>query len=48
MSGNDPITQLARWFSTARTVVVLTGAGMLAESGMPAFRDTQGSCRRSL
>lgn len=41
MSRNDPITQLAQWFSTARNVVVLTGAGMSAESGIPTFRDAQ-------
>jgi len=36
---NASIHRLARWFEAARQVVVLTGAGMSAESGIPTFRD---------
>lgn len=35
------IQQLQRWIAAARHVVVLTGAGMSAESGVPTFRDAQ-------
>ncbi|MGS1015198.1 SIR2 family NAD-dependent protein deacylase [Rhodanobacter sp. UC4450_H17] len=41
MQKNDPIVELAHWFRAARSVVVLTGAGMSAESGIPTFRDAQ-------
>lgn len=41
MQVNDPATGLALWFKAARNVVVLTGAGMSAESGIPTFRDAQ-------
>lgn len=33
--------QLVPWLRQARSVVVLTGAGMSAESGIPTFRDIQ-------
>lgn len=33
--------KLVRWFMEARSVAVLTGAGMSAESGIPTFRDAQ-------
>ena len=37
----DPIQQASNLISTARSVVVLSGAGMSAESGVPTFRDAQ-------
>lgn len=41
MQANAPSTVLAHWFRAAKSVVVLTGAGMSAESGIPTFRDAQ-------
>lgn len=41
MRVNEQTTVLAQWFRVARSVVVLTGAGMSAESGIPTFRDAQ-------
>ncbi len=43
----DPSTmaQAARLLRTAREVVVFTGAGVSAESGIPTFRDDQGFWR---
>lgn len=41
MQMSDQVAELARWFKEARSVVVLTGAGMSAESGIPTFRDAQ-------
>lgn len=41
MQENDQIAELTRWFKGATSVVVLTGAGMSAESGIPTFRDAQ-------
>lgn len=38
----DQIDQVRRWVSTARRVVVLTGAGISTESGVPDFRGPQG------
>jgi NAD-dependent deacetylase len=37
----DQGAELAQWFKAAQSVVVLTGAGMSAESGIPTFRDAQ-------
>jgi len=39
MPAAESIIELARWFKAARNVVVLTGAGMSAQSGIPTFRD---------
>jgi len=39
MTDVDPCAELARWLRGARNVVVLTGAGMSAESGIPTFRE---------
>ena len=36
-----PIERVAQRIRTARKVLVLTGAGMSAESGVPTFRDAQ-------
>lgn len=41
MNTSTPVVELAQWFMAARRVVVLTGAGMSAESGIPTFRDAQ-------
>ena len=41
MQANEQIVDLAHWLQSARGVVVLTGAGMSAESGIPTFRDAQ-------
>ena len=35
------ISDAARWLAKCRLVVVLTGAGMSKESGIPTFRDAQ-------
>jgi NAD-dependent deacetylase len=35
------IEQVQGWVGAARRIVVLTGAGMSAESGVPTFRDAQ-------
>jgi NAD-dependent deacetylase len=35
------ISQAARWLAKCRLVVVLTGAGVSKESGIPTFRDAQ-------
>lgn len=43
MQENERVAELAQWFKAATSVVVLTGAGMSAESGIPTFRDTQNS-----
>lgn len=38
---SDQAAELAQWFKAAQSVVLLTGAGMSAESGIPTFRDAQ-------
>ena len=35
------IAQVRQWVNEARRIVLLTGAGMSAESGVPTFRDAQ-------
>lgn len=37
----EPVDELVRRLRDARSVVVLTGAGMSAESGVPTFREAQ-------
>jgi len=37
--GKAEATQVRRWLDEARHLVVLTGAGVSAESGVPTFRD---------
>lgn len=37
----EPMAVAARWVATARNIMVLTGAGISAESGVPTFRDAQ-------
>lgn len=41
MQENRLITELAQQIRAAESIVVLTGAGMSAESGIPTFRDAQ-------
>ena len=38
----EKMMQLATWLKVAHTTVVLTGAGMSTESGVPDFRSTKG------
>lgn len=42
MNQHDQIKQLAEWISNSSTTVVLTGAGMSTESGIPDFRSQSG------
>jgi len=41
MSAINDIATVRAWLQDARTIAVLTGAGMSAESGVPTFRDAQ-------
>jgi NAD-dependent deacetylase len=41
MPGEASIDRVARWLAEARSVVVLTGAGVSAESGLTTFRDPE-------
>jgi NAD-dependent deacetylase len=41
-----PLYRAASWLRSAREVVVFTGAGVSAESGIPTFRDDEGFWRR--
>ncbi len=40
--GDDPIREAARLLAERRNAVVLTGAGISVESGIPSFRGAQG------
>ena len=40
--GSDPIRQVVRLLAERRNAVVLTGAGISVESGIPSFRGSQG------
>ena len=42
MKAHDPVRQAARLLRGRRDAVALTGAGISVESGIPAFRGTQG------
>ena len=42
MSEGETIEEVAGWLREARSVVVLTGAGISTESGIPDFRGPQG------
>jgi NAD-dependent deacetylase len=42
MDNRTSLNLAARWLRSAREVVVFTGAGMSAESGIPTFRDEGG------
>ncbi len=39
---SDPVETIAEWIVEARSIVVLTGAGISTESGIPDFRGPQG------
>jgi NAD-dependent deacetylase len=41
------VSEVARWFGEAEAVVVLTGAGISTESGIPDFRGPQGVWTRN-
>jgi NAD-dependent deacetylase len=41
VSGRADLAAVRGWVRTARRIVLLTGAGMSAESGVPTFRDAQ-------
>jgi len=43
----DPVATVRRWVDAARRVVVLTGAGISTESGIPDFRGPQGVWTRN-
>jgi len=42
MSDADNIAQVSRWLASSRSAVVLTGAGISTESGIPDFRSPGG------
>jgi NAD-dependent deacetylase len=42
MSDSERVDEVRRWVDEARRVVVLTGAGISTESGIPDFRGPQG------
>jgi NAD-dependent deacetylase len=46
MTGKSEIEQVRQWIEEAGTVVVLTGAGISAESGVPTFRGEGGLWRQ--
>ena len=41
MASPDPIAQARGWLQAAQRMVMLTGAGVSAESGVPTFLDAQ-------
>jgi NAD-dependent deacetylase len=43
----DPIQEIARWLREAEAIVVLTGAGISTESGIPDFRGPNGVWTRN-
>ena len=46
MELENEIDQVRRWLQEAGSVVVLTGAGISAESGVPTFRGEGGLWRQ--
>ena len=47
MSGHEAISEVRGWIDGARRVVVLTGAGISTDSGIPDFRGPQGVWTRN-
>jgi len=47
MPSPEPITQVRRWVDAAQRIVVLTGAGISTDSGIPDFRGPQGVWTRN-
>jgi NAD-dependent deacetylase len=45
VAGSDPLTELAQLLAEVKRLVVLTGAGISVESGIPTFRGPQGLWR---
>lgn len=45
--GHDDFDRAARWIAAARRIVVLTGAGISTDSGIPDFRGPQGLWTRN-
>lgn len=41
MSDSEDLAKVRGWIEAARSIVVLSGAGISAESGVPTFRDAQ-------
>ncbi len=39
---DDPLQRAAQWLRAAHEIMVFTGAGVSAESGIPTFRDDSG------
>ena len=42
----EDLASAAQWIGEARSIAVLTGAGVSAESGVPTFRGKEGLWRR--
>ena len=47
MPSTDQQTEVAHWIDAARRIVVLTGAGISTDSGIPDFRGPQGVWTRN-
>jgi len=45
MQSSDPISTVSEWIEQSKRTVVLTGAGISAESGVPTFRGSGGLWR---
>ncbi len=45
MQSSDPISRVSSWIQGSKHLVVLTGAGISAESGVPTFRGSDGLWR---